>query len=215
MDAAGENARLDRRSIVLRADDLRAIDAARKLASSRRPFGIGADQPGEPRAAAERRDVVGRVARAARHHLCRVVLEDQHRRLAGYARHLAVDELVGDEIADHEHTRAPKPSMSDSSRDSVPRVHAASVDGMACDPSERVEVSIAMSRDCRLRRCPAYRLLTRIQLTASTRLSTTASAVEAVAAVCAPQPARSRCAPACRVRQPAAPGRRRATCRRP
>ena len=62
--------------------------------------------PGERRAAAERRDVVGRVAGAAGHHLGGVVLEDEHRRLARDAGDLAVDELVGDQIADDEHAPA-------------------------------------------------------------------------------------------------------------
>ena len=52
------------------------------------------------RAGAERRDVVRRIAGAAGHNLRRVVLKNQHRRLARHARHAAVDELVGDEIAD-------------------------------------------------------------------------------------------------------------------
>src|SRR4029077_4536890 len=58
------------------------------------------------RAAAECRHVVGRVAGAARHDLRRVVSEDQHRRLARHTRDLAVDELVGNEIADDQHTPA-------------------------------------------------------------------------------------------------------------
>ena len=77
-----------------------------KLREQPPAFRIGADEPGETRAAAERGDVVGRVAGAAGHHLGRVVLEDQHRRLARHARDLAVDELVGDEVADDEHAAA-------------------------------------------------------------------------------------------------------------
>ena len=59
--------------------------------------------PGEAddlRAAAERGDVVRGVARAAGQNLRRVVLKNEHRRLARHARHAAVDELVGDQIAD-------------------------------------------------------------------------------------------------------------------
>ena len=90
----------------------RAHDAARgrrRDESSRAAAGPSASAPTSPasaRAAAERGDVVGRVAGAAGHHLRRVVLEDQHRRLARDARDLAVDELVGDEVADDEHAAA-------------------------------------------------------------------------------------------------------------
>ena len=56
--------------------------------------------------AAERRDVAGGVAGAARHDLGRVVVEDQHRRFARHARDLAVDELVGDQVAEHGRPRA-------------------------------------------------------------------------------------------------------------
>ena len=70
---------------------------------------IGADQARQARAAAERRHVVGGVAGAAGDHLGRVVLEDQHRRLARDAGDLAVDELVGDEVADDQHAAAAEP----------------------------------------------------------------------------------------------------------
>ena len=69
-------------------------------------FGIGADQPGQPRAAAERGDVVGRVAGAAGDHL----VASYFRISTGASRetraHLAVDELVGDQVADDEHAAA-------------------------------------------------------------------------------------------------------------
>ena len=70
---------------------------------SRWPSGVAADDSRETCASTERGDVVGRVARAARHHLGRVVFQDQHRRLARNARDFAVDELVDDDVADHEH----------------------------------------------------------------------------------------------------------------
>ena len=108
MHAAGENARLDRRPVLARAHDVRTVDAAVKARQQPPPFGIGAHHADEPRAAAERRDVVGGVARAAGDHLGRVVLQDQHRRFARDARDLAVDELVGDDVADDQHAAVRK-----------------------------------------------------------------------------------------------------------
>ena len=80
----------------------RAIDAAVKAREQAARFGIRADHAHQARAAAKGRDVVGGVARPAGHHLRRVVLQDQDRRFAGDAGDLAVDELVGDDVADHE-----------------------------------------------------------------------------------------------------------------
>ena len=64
--------------------------------------------PASVGAAAERRDVVRGVAGAAGDHLGGVVLQDQHRRLARDPGHLAVDELVGDQIADDQDAAAGK-----------------------------------------------------------------------------------------------------------
>ena len=61
---------------------------------------VASDDRGEQRRAAHGRDVVRGIARAARHHLRRVVLENQHRRLARHAGDASVDELVGNRIAD-------------------------------------------------------------------------------------------------------------------
>ena len=69
-------------------------------------FRVGADEAGEARAPAERGDVVRGVAGPAADHLGRVVLQDEHRRLARDARDFAVDELVGDQIADDQHAAA-------------------------------------------------------------------------------------------------------------
>ena len=67
------------------------------------PGFVAAGDPDQARGAAERRDVARGVAGAARHDLGRVVVQDQDRRLARHARDLAVDELVGDQIAgDHD-----------------------------------------------------------------------------------------------------------------
>ena len=96
MNATGQNARLDRRPVLAGADDVGLVHAAMEAGQQPASFGVGADQTGEARPAAERGDVVGGVAGAAGNHLRRVVLEDQDRRLARDARHRAVDELVGD-----------------------------------------------------------------------------------------------------------------------
>ena len=77
--------------------------------------------PGEAddlRAAAERGDVVRGVAGAAGHNLRGVVLKDEHRRLARDARDAAVDELVGDQIADDATRRARNASSRSMRRDS-------------------------------------------------------------------------------------------------
>ena len=106
MRAAGENPGLHRRPIRSRSDDRPPIDVSRNAREQTTTLGIGANDPRERGAAAERRDVAGRVARTAGNDLGRVVLEDEHRRFARHPRHLAVDELVGDEIADDEHAAA-------------------------------------------------------------------------------------------------------------
>src|SRR3989442_9613837 len=67
---------------------------------------IGAADARHAGAAAERGDVVGGVARAAWQDLGRVVLEDQHGRLARHARHFAVDELIGNQVADDQQPAA-------------------------------------------------------------------------------------------------------------
>src|SRR5205807_3521769 len=48
----------------------------------------------------------GRISCAASHHFRRVVFQDQHRRFARHARDLAVNELVGNQVADDEHAAA-------------------------------------------------------------------------------------------------------------
>ena len=106
MHAAGEDPGLHRRPVLAGAHDVPPIDAPVKARQEPAALGFGADEPRQPRTAAERGDVVRRVAGAARHHLGRVVLQDEHRRLARHAGDLAVDELVGDEVADDEHAPA-------------------------------------------------------------------------------------------------------------
>ena len=132
---------------------VRALDAAMEAREQPAAFGIGADEAGEPRAAAERGDVVRGVAGAAGDHLGRVVLEDQHRRLARHARDLAVDELVGDEVADDQHAAA-----------------AEAVD-------EREQAFLALGLAGQRVNGSGYEHRPSIQLAAAIRLSTTASAV--------------------------------------
>ena len=106
VDAAGENAGLDRR-----------LDSPPAARHRRAPRGgatpraavvpVRRGRPGRPADARppRARDVVRGVAGAARQHLGRVVFENQHRRFARHARDAAVDELVGDQIAEDTTTR--------------------------------------------------------------------------------------------------------------
>ena len=142
-----------------------------KLASSRRPSRIGADHARERGAPAERRDVVGGVAGAAGDDLRRVVLEDEDRRLARHAGHLAVDELVGDQIADDEHAAARE--AVDEAQQPLPALGLAGqrVNRARDQHSRHVEMTIS---DCRFQsRLP----IESIQLPPRPRLLTTASAV--------------------------------------
>ena len=69
---------------------------------------IRAGDAHEARTPAERYDVGGRVGSASRHELGCVVLKNENRSLARDASNLAVDELIGDEVADHEHAAGSK-----------------------------------------------------------------------------------------------------------
>ena len=73
-----------------------------------RPASSRPDQAVEVDLAAERGDVVRRVAAAARHDRRRVVAEDQHGRLARHPRDLARQELVGDHVADDRDAALPE-----------------------------------------------------------------------------------------------------------
>src|SRR5436190_8417535 len=106
MNAAGENPRLHRRAIRPRPQHPFAVDAAVKTRQQSPPLAVVADDAGQPGTAAERGDVVRRVASAARHDFRGVVLEDQHRRFARDSLDVAVDELVRDQVADDEHAPA-------------------------------------------------------------------------------------------------------------
>ena len=101
VDAAGEDARLDRRAIAARPDQRARLDTARQRADDATARVVTADQRHELRAAAEARHVARGVAGAAGDDFGGVVLENQDRRLARHTRHPAVDILVGDEIAQH------------------------------------------------------------------------------------------------------------------
>ena len=75
--------------------------ARRSTSSRRRPVSSCPAKPIDDGRAAERRDVIGGVAGSSGDDLGRVVVEDQHRRLAGHARDVAVNELIDDQIAEH------------------------------------------------------------------------------------------------------------------
>ena len=102
MHAACEDAGLHRRAVSLRAQQAPSVDVtqARVQALARLVFPREAH---DLRAAAERRDVVRGIAGAAGQNLRGVVLKDEDRRLARHARDAAVNELVGNEIADDRH----------------------------------------------------------------------------------------------------------------
>src|SRR5262249_47257831 len=106
--AAGEDPRFHGRAIAAQADHGFAIDAAVETSHQARTLRVGADDAGDPCAPAERRDIVYRVARTAGDHFRGVVLQDQYGRFARHARHLAVNELIGDDVADDEHALAGK-----------------------------------------------------------------------------------------------------------
>ena len=99
MDAAGEDAGLDRRRRLRHPQQVPRIDAAMQRRHDAPARDVAPDHRDESGAAAERRHVVGRVAGAARDDLGGVVLEDEHRCLARHARHPAVDEFVRDDVA--------------------------------------------------------------------------------------------------------------------
>ena len=92
--------------IAARADDVAAIDARGKAGEQAAPFRVGADEARQPRARRRARRRCSPRCRRRRRTSRRVVLEDEHRRLARDAGDFAVDELVGDQIADDEHAAA-------------------------------------------------------------------------------------------------------------
>jgi hypothetical protein len=106
MHAAGEDARLDWRAIVRGTYDGAPIDAAMKAAKQAAPFRVRPDEAGERHPPPEGRQVIGRVAGSPGDRLGGVVLENQDRGLSRDPRDLAVDELVGNQITDHEDAAA-------------------------------------------------------------------------------------------------------------
>ena len=79
------------------------IDAAVQRRHDPPSWHVAADNGDEDGPAPERRHVVGRVAGAAGNDFRGVVLEDEHGRLARDARDPAIDELVRDDVAHHDH----------------------------------------------------------------------------------------------------------------
>ena len=101
MHSAGKNARLGRRSVAARpghSGDDRTLPENGHQAIARTIAPHHANHDGR---AAERGDITGGVAGAARNDLGRVVVQDQDRSLAGDPRDLAVDEFVDDQVAEH------------------------------------------------------------------------------------------------------------------
>ena len=84
------------------------MDAGRQAGHQPAALRIVSKDAGKRGASAERGNVGRGVSRSARNNLCRVVVEDQDRRLARHARELAVDELVDDEIAENGNAGAGK-----------------------------------------------------------------------------------------------------------
>ena len=165
MDAAGENARLHRRAVLrARARSAGGRRRGESSRSSRRPSASAPTRPASARAAAERRDVVRGVAGAAADDLGRVVLQDQHRRFARHAGDFAVDELVGDEVADDQHAAA-REAVDEREQPLLALGLAGQRMDGARDQHCGFRFQIASIADCR-----------RIQLAAAARLSTTASA---------------------------------------
>ena len=102
VDAAGEDARLGRRQVPLRADEAAPVDPRMQAPDEPPPHVVVSHDADGAGGRPERRDVVGGVAGAAGHDLGGVVLEDQYGRLARHPGDASVDELVGQEIADDE-----------------------------------------------------------------------------------------------------------------
>ena len=103
VNAAGQDSRLDRGVVTSHAHDTAMIDPL--VQRRRQPPGglIASDDTGQNRTTTKRGHVVRSIAAGARHHLRRVVLEDQHRSLTRDARDTTVHEFVGDDVADDGH----------------------------------------------------------------------------------------------------------------
>ena len=104
MDASGEDTCLDGRSITPSARDMFPVHRWGQSRHQPASLGIVSDDPGETRTAAQRGDVVRRISSATCQHLGRVVLQNQHRGLARHPSHFAINELVGNDVADDENT---------------------------------------------------------------------------------------------------------------
>ena len=79
-----------------------AMPRSRSSARRRRPCSSPADDAHRHGRAAQGADVVDGVGAAAQAHVRAVVLEDEHGRLAAHPLHGAVEELVGDQVGQHE-----------------------------------------------------------------------------------------------------------------
>ena len=151
VDASGQDARLHRRRVagchdhVARRDPLRPQEAP-QVAS----VGVAAEDSERQRHPAESPDVVDRVRPAPEADVGRVVLEDEHGRLAAHPLHAPVDELVGHEIRHHQHA----PTAEGSHQLEKPRPHAGSPPAtMRSTASRRCSATRSGGRDHRAAWC--------------------------------------------------------------
>ena len=100
MNAAGEDARLDRRAIAAGPHQAGARHRTRQHLEQPIARLVASGERHQPHRSAETGDVVRGIAGAARHDLRGVVLEDQHRRFARHARDAAINEFVGNQITE-------------------------------------------------------------------------------------------------------------------
>ena len=110
VDAPREDAGLRRRPIARQPDEAGPREAAREAPDEAAAGIVPPDETHEPGLRPEGGHVAGGVARAPRPHLGGVVLEDEHGGLARHAVDAAVDELVGDDVADDEDAGPPERS---------------------------------------------------------------------------------------------------------
>jgi hypothetical protein len=106
--AAGENAGLHRSQVFRRAHQGTCIDVPQARAQPLARF-VVASETDNLRKRPQRGHVAGGIARPARHNLRRVVLKDEHGRLARHAGDAPVDELVGDQVANNGDTAPMEP----------------------------------------------------------------------------------------------------------
>ena len=81
----------------------------RKIFQQLLPFGIVADNSDRDRTCAERPQIVNRVSATARNNLCFAMIQNQDRSFSRNTGNLAVNENIGDEIAEDDDALALEP----------------------------------------------------------------------------------------------------------